>query len=381
MTPLELFLVLLAVAFFGGVRVARGSNSFWGFSSGVEYLVLGVLLGPHLLGLVTARAVDDFNAPLLMGLAWFFSARGLSFGWLGERRTPMPRLLASLFASAAGSAGVYGAARLTAEALSLSDAHTLALGLAAVSGESAQRAGAASAQLDSSRSWTTGTELVPLLFLGAMVVGGPLLAEFPSPLLQSLLLSVLLGVLLGGVVTALLAARFERAEVWPLLLGSVLLVAGTALRVQLPAATSAFVLGLVVSLASRHRRRLRALVSPTERQLLLPCLLLAGIVLSWPERPALWALVGGAVAARLALKLLQGKLVGLQSELLHTSGFTLALGLVVFLRQSDEVGRVVLTAAVINVVLGELLVPRRAVTAAQSQPAPSLEGAAEEAGS
>jgi hypothetical protein len=176
--------------------------------------------------------------------------------------------------------------------------------------------------------------------------------------------SIVLGFLLGGIVTALIGAHFEHSELWPVLLGAVLLVVGTALRLELAAATPAFILGLTVSILSRHRDEVRTLMNTTQRQLLLPCLLLAGVLLRWPEGVAQWGFVAGVLLTRLLVKAIFGLAVrpgsGLSiSEsmrcLQRSSAFSIALGLVAFLRQADDVGRTVLTASVLSVLIGDLI--------------------------
>lgn len=363
MTPTELFVVLLALAFIGGVRAARGSSNSLSFSSGVEYVVLGLAVGPKLLGFVTRGAVEGFDALLLMGLGWLLAVRGANFGRTSGLHLSWQRVFASIGLSILSCGCVFVAVFFLARRLHLPHPQLLALGLSAVCTESSAPV-ASDPKLRSADKWTSGTELVPILLLSAMVVSEHLPSIPVSPPVLHVSLSVGLGLLLGGIVTALLGTHFEHAELWPVLLGAVLLVVGTALRLDLPAVSPAFLLGLTVSLFSSHRDEVRRLMNGTERQVLLPCLLLAGVLLQWPDSASRWLLVAVALLCRLVLKAVFGLLVaklsgaplkGAARSLQRSSSFSIAMGLVVFLRQSDDVGQATLTAAVLSVLLGDLI--------------------------
>jgi hypothetical protein len=136
---------------------------------------------------------------------------------------------------------------------------------------------------------------------------------------------------------------------------------------------------MTVALLSRHRDEVKSLMNGTERQLLLPCLLLAGALLQWPKSASQWLIVGCAITTRLAFKAALGVLLLRKSESLarrlslgsrslqRGSGFSIAIGLVIFLRQSDDVGRIVLTTAVISVLLGDLIAPRKVAPPIESK--------------
>lgn len=369
MSPTELFVVLVALAFIGGVRAARGSSSIWGFSSGVEYVALGAVLGPEFLGVVTRGAVEGFEALLLMGLGWLFAVHGANFGRYAGGRFEIKRVIPGFFASVLCGAALFFGTYYLARYLRLGHPSLLALGLAAVGTESSLafavgRGAKVEPALDSENKWQLGSELVPILLVGCMVVSAALPSfRLPPPAFQEIV-SIMLGFLLGGIITALVGAHFERSELWPLLLGAVLLVVGTALRVDLPAATPAFVLGLTVSSLSRHGDEVRVLMVSTERPLLLPCLLLAGVLLRFPVGLAQWAVVVAALVIRTFLKAILGWIAhrgtnvprgAAARSLQRSSAFSIALGLVIFLRLTDEVGRSILTASVLGVLIGDLI--------------------------
>lgn len=385
MTPLELFIVLVALAFVGGVRAARESGSIWGFASGIEYVALGVVLGPHLLGVVTRAAASEFEALWVMALGWLLAVQGANYRTDGGLERPKWSLLGSIFSSAVCCAVVFASVWFTARALRLEDELSLSLGLAAVCTESSfgRRTATDSDEPPDEPQlvrWTHGTALVPIVVLACMTIGAPELPSWLPPYLTGLTLSLVLGFVLGAIVTALISIHFEEAELWPLLLGSVLLVVGTALRLDLPAVTPAFVLGLTVGVLSRHRDDVRLLVNGTDRQVLLPCLLLAGVALEWPRTSKQWLVIGAALLARWVYKLLLAFVVGsgqsardrltLGRGLMRGSSVSILIGLVIFLRQSDDLGRNVLVAAALSLAMGEVIGPRKSSSKRSDAPPP-----------
>jgi hypothetical protein len=355
---------------------------------------LGFILGPSLLAVVSRSAVEGFEPLLLMALGWMLSVRGAHYGTFAGRRLGFGAILLSALATTGLAVLVYLAVHFVATRFGLGDAGLVALGLSAVTAEATLAAGAVSPPNDRREStrieWTTSTELPALIVLG-MTVAGPDNLPFVVPFSATgVVLSLGLGVALGSVVTALLGAHFDEGELWPILLGSVLLVVGASLRLDLPAVTPAFLVGLTVATFSPHRVKIRKLVAATEPQLRLPCLLLAGAVLEWPKTGSEWLIVAVALGVRWGGRMLLGILVsvgrGLPSgsgiwlgrQMLRASSFSIAIGLAIFLRQSDELGRMVLMTAVLSAVIGELLAPRiRAEEpAALLEPTPHEEGSA-----
>jgi hypothetical protein len=393
MSTIELFTALVLLAFVGGIRAARGANNPWSRLSGVEYVLLGLTLGPHLLGLVSKGGVRDFEPLLFMALGWLVAVRGAKFATHPSGPLTRLEIAISVVSSAATCVIVYGVARTLALRWGIPHAHTIALGLSVVSADSCSVLGESvvpreqlSPYVRSLHGLTSATELAPVLALSAILLVGDrssdLIAGYPG-----IALAVALGVVLGGIVAAVIGAHFDQGELWPLLVGALLLVVGSALRLNLPGLTPAFLLGLAVVGLSQHRTEIRALMVTTDRQLLVPCLVLAGVVLDFPARPVEWLCVALAVALRLGVKFLlagvaavttgagaRGAFLGAGATL-RTNSLSIMIGLSVFLRHSDGLasdmlGRIVLGAAIANTVVGELLGPRavRALLGGQSGP-------------
>jgi hypothetical protein len=206
-----------------------------------------------------------------------------------------------------------------------------------------------------------------MIFLSMMGFLSPRMSDAHGTEWLFPLVGVGLGMVLGATVAALLGGRLERAEFWPVLLGAAFLMVGLALRLDLPLLPPAFVLGLTVSLLSPHRRTLRELVAETERPLLVPSLLLAGVLVEVPKTKVEWAVVGLAVGARTLLQVCTGWCLAATFRSLRGRGYLLGqalisggaggliIALAVYFAHPGEVGRVVLFTALVTTVWGELL--------------------------
>ena len=107
-------------------------------------------------------------------------------------------------------------------------------------------------------------------------------------------------------IAALLLGRdFRRDESWGVLLGTGLLTVGAADRAGLSLLGAMMVMGLTLA-ASRHRLDIKAMLTPTEKPVLLPVTLLAGAYVNLKLPTAVFLLVGVAVAAKVLVRLLLG---------------------------------------------------------------------------
>jgi Kef-type K+ transport system membrane component KefB len=155
------------------------------------------------------------------------------------------------------------------------------------------------------------------------------------------------------------------------LFGVSLITIGTSARLGLSTLAASFFMGLAVSLLSRHRRELRAMVGPTERPVLLPALLLAGARIDLhPSRSLAW-LAATAIGTRLVAKVVvgwafaissrharrAGPLVGL--SLLSSGALAICIGLAFALRFPGPIGDAVLSIAVLSATVGEFIGPVR----------------------
>jgi hypothetical protein len=376
---LTVFVALLVLSYFAGLLSGHPISRHLGLASGVEYVLLGVVVGPHVLGLFRHDTVVGFEPLLLMVLGWLAAALGIQYARFGEHRLPFAILISGIvIATLTGTlvaASAYWAISKTST-LGRSDAICLALALGAVSSGSAHQAvrwatsgwansGSLSRVLEELGSADDLPPLLMLAGLGFFSSGEESHFSYPQWLVS--LIGLGLGIVLGLTVAALLGQRSHRTELWPVLLGAVLLVVGMTLRLQLPVLTPVFLLGLTLALLSPHREAIRALVHNTERPLLVPALLLVGALVELPKNRAEWLIVGTALASRLVFQFVFGSTMSLGIKgvrghgvlmgqaLLSTGGASLSIALAVYFRHPGEVGRVVLFVAVAATLLGELL--------------------------
>lgn len=401
MTPLTLFLTLMLLALIGSLLSERPELRRMGMASGIEFVVMGILVGPHLLGLVTHHTVSGFEPLLLMALGWLAAALGIQHGvyegqWVGLRVYFTGVALATVTGG-----GVLAATYLMAVHVlgwGVTDSVLLSLGCFAVcAGTTHLGVRWATEERTSEHplsrllgGLSVADDLPPLLALAVLTAWAPS-AETALPLSGWgwALAGLGLGVALGATVAALLGRTLERTELWPVLLGAVLLVVGIALRLEWPLLTTSFLFGASLALLSPHRGAIRRLVVRTERPLLLPSLLLAGALVELPRSSGEWLLVGLAVLVRLALQFVGGAAVAqsfaasreagpaLRRSLMPAGSASLAIGLTVLLRHPGGAGRVVLVVAVAVTLIGELLggrALRRVLTAqngsSESEPPP-----------
>jgi hypothetical protein len=213
-------------------------------------------------------------------------------------------------------------------------------------------------------------DFAPLVAAGAIFAMAPSSsAALEMPAIGWFLLSLALGGLLGTV-TALLLRGSEGYAVWGALIGTLLLGVGTASRFGFCTIFVTFVMGIALAGVSPNRRALRKMVTPTERAVLYPMLLLAGAhVDARPlmESHLLVALVALALLARIVGKLLSGFVVRalvpaarpagplLGLVLLSSGPLSVSVGFVFALRFPGRVGDTLLVCAAASAVLGELV--------------------------
>jgi Kef-type K+ transport system membrane component KefB len=191
-------------------------------------------------------------------------------------------------------------------------------------------------------------------------------------------LTVGLGLVLGAGAALLVRSDMPQDDTWAVLFGVSLIAIGTSARLALSTLTASFFMGLAVSVLSRHRRDLRAMVAPTERPVLLPALLLAGARLDFRASPALPWIAGAAIGGRIVAKVVvgwvlaviskparkAGPLVGL--SLMSSGALAMCIGLAFALRFPGAIGDTVLVVAAVSATVGEFVGPARLRAALQA---------------
>jgi len=388
--PVAFLLGLLVLAYLGSILVGGRAIRGFGLPSGAEYLVLGFVLGPQVLSVVSRSLVDSFQPVVLVGVSWLGLVLGVSYLRVGTRRVPVPHLLGGIALSALVSAAVSTAVYFGAQHFSkLSRLETIAF--AAVAGlicsETTrhsvrwvvERHGAKGPLADIAADTARASALFSSLALSVVNAWLPGAALPTFTLVERALVAIVLGIVLGFTAALLLGREFRRDESWGILLGTSLLGTGAAARLNLSPLSTTFAMGLTLVLVSRHRAEIKAMVTPTEKPVLLPVVLLAGAMVNVRLPLVLLALVGAALVAKLMARLFCGALLSLSVPsvqnarlefgvgMLSSGALGLAVALAFGVRHPGAVSDAVLLLAAVGVLVGEWLGPaalRRALTIA-----------------
>ena len=309
---------------------------------------------------------------------------GLDFGYAGDKRVSVPNLIVGTLGSVVTGGAVAAATWFAIRRLHLDLTSTERLLLAGGIGASCadttrhavrwvvERHGARGPLAERLNELAHADQLLPLIAVSVLFALMPTKhVALPLPLRDWPLLTIAVGLLLGGGAAMLVRSELRLEDTWGVLFGVTLITIGASARLSLSTLTASFFVGISVSLLSRHRRELRAMVAPTERPVLLPALVLAGAHLDFRASPGLPWLAAAAVAARLVAKILVGwglsatsrsarqggPLIGL--SLMSCGALAISIGLAFSLRFPGRVGDVVLVVAAVTATFGEFVGPVR----------------------
>lgn len=381
MNPIVLLMGLLGLAYLGSFLVGGRAIRGFGLPSGAEYITLGFLFGPWVLGLVDRTMLGVFEPVAMVALGWLAFVIGVGYGFVDGRRVRLGPLLAGNVLSATTGAAVAGAAWLVAwrfaPTLGATERWLLAGGVGAVCAETTRHAvrwvverhAAHGPLADLLGDLADSDDLVPLVATAALFAIAPS-AHAPGPLhaWHWVGITVGLGVALGLIGVALIARDLRRDETWAALLGIAVLGIGVAARLGLSALAIMFVAGWTLTMLSRRGAEVRAFVEPTEKPVLLPALLLAGAHLDLQAAPFLPWLVASALGARVVVKSLGGLVITTSATargagpllgvgMLSSGALAMSVGLLFALRFPGRVGDSVLVVATASTLLGEFLGP------------------------
>ena len=390
MNAIAFLLGLLVLAYMGSILVGGRAIRGFGLASGAEYLVLGFVLGPQVLSVVGRSLVETFQPIVLVGVSWLGLVLGVSYLRVAERRVPVPHIVLGVALSALVSACVsavvyFGATYFTP--LPRLEIVAFAATAGIVCSETTrhsvrwvvERYGAQGPLADLAADTARASALFGSLALSVVNAWLPGAALPGFSVFERVLVSLGLGVVLGLTATLLLGREFRRDESWGILLGTSLLGTGAAARLNLSPLSATFAMGLTLAIVSRHRLDIKAMVTPTEKPVLLPVVLLAGACVNVKLPTGLLVLVGAALAAKILARLSCGALlavpvkavrnVGLEfgGSMLSSGALGLAVALAFAVRHPGVVSDAVLLLAALGVLLGELLGPgalRRALSRA-----------------
>ena len=376
---MTLLLGLLALSYFGSMIMRGRALHGRGRQSGAEWVLLGLLAGPNVLGAFAPEALGAFEPVAAVAVSWLALVIGVGSvsgeGPRSDRRAlSLGMLLALCTAAAVAGAAYFVAAHLTE--LRGAELWIAALGIGLVSCEMTRhpvewaierfaahgplsRMLAGIADLD---------DMIPLLLVALPFALAPAtIPEYALPWWGFCLLPLGLGAVMGAMCAVLLRFQARASAGWGLLFGTALLSTGISWRLGLSSLTTMFAMGASLACLSRHRRELREMLARTEHPVLLPILLLAGarvhLALAWP----LLLLLTAACVARLSVRCAAAPLIvalthrrargassWLALGLMSSGALTMAVGLAFALRFPGAIGDLVLSAAAVQMVLGEI---------------------------
>ncbi len=383
MSPMALLLVLLVLAYIGSLWAASGRKRAFGSPSGIEYVVLGALLGPEALGLLGHQALETFEPVAIVALGWIGLIFGLECGLVAGRRAPLRRMALGLsFTVITACVTGYVSWRLLGW-LQLHDEVTrvvLSGAIALVSVETARHAvqwiedeallsGSLAGLLLDLEAADDIPVLLALSALCAYVAGDhSVYGHTLSPWLTGGS-TLAAGALLGAPCAWLMDRAASKAERWTVLLGAAFLTTGIARSLGLSAVAATFALGASLATFTREREVLRLSLGRTEGAALLPALLLAGAQLRRPTGYGELLLIGAAIVLRLVLSLAFGVALSLKRRetrglglwlgagMLAPGSLTMMVGFALTLRCPPEIARPALIIAFVSTLLGELVGP------------------------
>ncbi len=383
MSAIALLMGLLVLSYLGSLLVGGQGKAARGLPSGIEYLGLGVAVGPDALGLVDRGMIAEFEPIVQVALGWLAFVVGLDFGRVDGRRVRAGSLALGVAGAVMTGVLVATATRavLAQSPVSGIDDHAavlLAAGAGAVCAETTRAAVQWVAARWSARGPVTdllvelasADDFVPLVAAGAIFAFEPAAGlTVQLPVAGWIVAALALGALLGTV-TALLLRGAEGYAVWGALIGTLLLGVGTAVRFGMCTIFVTFVMGIALAGVSPNRRILRRMVRPTERAVLYPMLLLAGARLDArqiAESRALLSVVAIVLLARIVGKLATGVILNVSVRAARPAGPALGVVLlasgpvstscafVFALRFPGVVGDTLLVCAAGSSVLGEIV--------------------------
>jgi len=371
-----LLLGLLLLAYLGSNLVGGRAIRGFGLPSGSEYLVLGFALGPHVLDVLGRSLAHTFEPVVLVGTGWLALVIGVGYVRVANRYIDPKRAAAGVLLGIVSCGAVTAAVYFAAPFCGFRNFSRLAIALGMGACASAttrhsvrwvvERHGARGPLADFAADAARASALVPplaLTVLFALAPGGGL----PQvPIVGRALITVFFGAGLGLIAALLLGRDFRRDESWGVLLGTGLLCVGAADRAGLSLLGAMIAMGLTLAV-SRHRLEIKAMLTPTEKPVLLPVTLLAGSYINLKLPMEVFLLVALAVLAKLVARVLLGAMLGAGPargtgadfglSMLASGGFTVAAALAFSTRVPGVASDAVLLFAVVSTVLGEWIGP------------------------
>ena len=336
MNAIGVLVGLLFAAYAGSMLMGGRRLRGHGLPSGSEWLVVGFLLGPAVLGVVSRDALVAFEPAVGVAVSWLALVCGAEYGYAGDHRIELRRFVAGIacaLLSAVMVGGLVYVAAIWLTAFTQREAAFLATGIGLASCETARYAlrwaaehGADSPLLIILAEIADTDEVVPLLGLSVLFVLTPSTTTLALLPIQWLGITAGVGVLLGLTCAVLLRESADVTDAWGVVLGAAWLGTGIAWRLGLSAPTVLFLLGVSLCAVSRHGRELRRMLQRSEDAVVVPTLLMAGALAAMPETQSFALIVVVALFARGLARSLIGAGLGAVANAPRGTRGSLALG-------------------------------------------------------
>lgn len=292
-------------------------------ATGLPFILLGFLLGPHLLQVLAPDTVQDLTPLFALGLGWIGLLFGLQLDRDHLRQFPLRYLAITWLQATIALFIVLLVGRLLIDAWSVAGAGGIGLAAAATACVSTPAAIALVSNAYGSRGPVTRLlfyagsldAAVGIVALGVAHAGHH--TGLPGQgdamtLLEWLAVTTLLGCFFGILFLSLTRIWPRAEELMLLLIGLVLFAAGTAFYLELSPLLVCMITGIMIGNLSTMRRRVYTSLSAWEKPIYILLLVLAGALLRFPS----WWIVPLA-AAYLAARILAKWIGGLAASRLR----------------------------------------------------------------
>jgi Kef-type K+ transport system membrane component KefB len=385
--PVLILLGVVTLAYLATHVVAEWLQKQFGFVTGVEYMVLGAVVGPGM-GLLSTDLTTKFLPAVVLGTG--------SLGLLTGLQVNLKRMLgfrtATLLPAMTISAVTFLAWALVPLAFLVSGIkfswvellpHLLALAaVTMVADQSLIRTLVAflNARGDGStyllRIARIASSLAVVVFGVLFCLNKPMLSFIPldvGPALAGVVwfaAHLVLGTVLGLIFAAFLLRDYENDKLLAVVMGMVIFTSGLAYYLQLSPVFVNFILGLVLSNINRQSDRVEAMLLSVERPLYIVLFFFAGAYLSadipWWGYFAFIAVLGLRHGGRVLGGLIVARMRSVPRDyppmgtaLLAPGGLSIAMALDYFeVYHSHDVGRVVYITLVLSILASEVIAYR-----------------------
>lgn len=359
--------------------------------SGIEYLLLGLLLGPQVSGFINANVVGGFAPFLTLALGWIGVSVGAQF-YLPEMARLSGVLVRIAFAEAVLTFALVTAAMAALFSwifgLTGMEAASPAAAIGAVATVSsptgialvARRLGSHGPVVRQLQLATAFDALVAIVAFGLLLSidhALPTRAVRPPTPTEWAVISVAIGVV-GGTLFHLFLGNEEKSDrLFIALAGAIILVSGAAAYLRLSPLLPAMLIGLILVNTSRNRGEIRKVLSVVERPLYFVLLIFAGA--AWVPSEHAWVLpVVAFLVVRSAAKVLGAAVATSLNHarpvlgsnwgkaLLGQGALAIAIALNYQIQERSILANVIFTSAIVSVLLTDMAAARVAESVVRS---------------